>query len=429
MQTSLAAAQQLSSRGRTFKVGDAKSAEDILESVHDVVTDYHRQADHKLPEERNADVGVLAKAKKKKCTKGFVNCVNGFVKGSGNAITCKDACSGSCCVGNSAFPDACEKFTGQICKDQSCSGKKACTNASIKSVVNSCRGSSACYKVAVPCPSPTYSYGCKDYNAVTGRVGPVVNSCTGDEACALAGSADGRIGSIQDSCNGKSACYAAGGLGGRVQSIRNSCNDDRACLLIGRRGQVGSIQNSCGGYTACRFLGDDGYVGSIKDSCFGYGACAETGAFDNDIGGVESIKDSCKGDSSCAHTATNGGSIGSIRDSCIDSGACFGAGGFGGNVLSIVGSCIGIASCSGLGIGVGGGTGKLVQSCNGASACSSAGAADGYTGAGDQSGVDFGFGVLDTVGTGPIDSNMRGCCNGPELCDGVNEVTLPVNCK
>ena len=101
---------------------------------------------------------------------------------------------------------------------------------------------------------------------------------------------------------------------------------------------------------------------------------------------------SCIGEYSCA----NAGWVGSIRDSCIDTWACFAAGSVDGSVLSIDESCYGIASCSALGAGVGGGTGKLFQSCNGASACSSARAADGFT-------------FLDAVGTGPIDSNMKGC--------------------
>ncbi len=424
-QSSSTTAQQVSGRGRTRKLGNAKSVEDILESVHDVVD--HQQAKQdstkdggKLLKDRYlADVGVLVNAKKTKCTKGFVNCVNGFVKGSGNAITCKDACGGSCCVGNSAFPNACENFTGQICKDQSCSGKKACMYGSVKSVVYSCQGDYACYKAAVPtCPFPPF---CGTYKAVTGSIGPVVNSCNGDHACVWAGSTDGRIGSIMDSCNGMYACFYAGG-GGRIQSIQNSCNDDRACLLIGRRGRVGAIQNSCGGYTACLGGGENGFVGSIKDSCFGFFTCAEIGAFGGGIGGVESIRDSCIGDFSCSHAATIGGSIGYIRDSCIDTGACFGAGLADGRVLSIDESCDGIASCSALGAADGGGTGSLFQSCNGASACSSAGAADEFT-----LGDNFN-GAMDAVGTGPIVSDLMGCCNGPELCDGANEDTLPPDC-
>ena len=378
--TASASAQQVTGQGHTRRVvGDAKSVEDVLESVRDVAIDYHGQAKHdstkdegKLLKERYVDVGALSNEKKRKCDKGFVNCVNGFVKGSRNTITCKDACGGSCCVGNSKFPDACEKFTGQICKDQSCSGEKACTYASIKSVIYSCQGSYACSEAAISCANPN---GCGAYNAVTGRIGPVVNSCNGYRACDRAGYADGHIGSIQDSCNGYAACLGAGRLGGMVLSIQNSCNDEFACTTVGSRGAVGSIKNSCGGFFACVGAGELGSVGSIRDSCLGNKACYFAGAFGVGIGGVGSIEE----------------------------------------------SCIGLKSCSGLGADVGGGAGSLFQSCNGDSACRFAGARDGLSWELDSP-------EPDAVGTGLIDSNLIGCCNEPELCEGANEATLPLDC-
>jgi hypothetical protein len=433
-QSSSATAQQVSGRGRTRKVGDAKSVEDIiLESIHDdLVTDYHQQQakldstkdDSKLLKKRYADVGVLANAKKTKCTTGVIDCVNGFVKGSRNSITCADACSGSCCVGW----EACDEFTGSICKDQSCSGERACTSGSIKSVINSCQGYHACYQAASPCPYPYLSFAtCSTYNNVSGRIQPVVNSCNGDRACAFAGSVNGRIGFITDSCNGFAACATAGWRGGSVQSIQNSCNDRMACVDIGGRGgNVGSVQNSCGGVSACLLAARKGSIGSIQDSCFGYSACLFTGGQPRGVAivrGVGNIKGSCIGEYSCSDAGISGGYVGSIRDSCIGTGACFGAGESYGSVLSIDESCDGIVSCSGLGAAGGGGTGSLFQSCNGASACSSAGAADGFTHY-----RDYGFTVLDAVGRGPIDSDLIGCCNGPELCKSAKEATLPSDC-
>ncbi len=66
--SSTTTAQQVSGRGRTRKVGDAKSIEDIVESIYDEVAEYGQQAkqdstkdNSKLLKERYADVGVCPK--------------------------------------------------------------------------------------------------------------------------------------------------------------------------------------------------------------------------------------------------------------------------------------------------------------------------------------------------------------------------------
>ncbi len=75
------------------------------------------------------------------CTQGYVNCVGGWAQGDdGSFFPCSSACDKSCCSGN----EACTSFTGQVCKDGSCSSYRACKNANISFVVNSCIGETAC---------------------------------------------------------------------------------------------------------------------------------------------------------------------------------------------------------------------------------------------------------------------------------------------
>jgi len=63
--------------------------------------------------------------------------------------------------------DACVGFTGKVCKDGSCNGYKACENANISSVVNSCVGRSACVKAGY----------------LGGSIGNIVDSCKYEAAC------------------------------------------------------------------------------------------------------------------------------------------------------------------------------------------------------------------------------------------------------
>ena len=86
----------------------------------------------------------------------FVDCDDGYVAGEDRiqANKCKYACGvprfssygGDCCNRDSGEGDACEGFTGQVCKDKatgfpgSCSGNDACKNANIVSVFKSCTG-------------------------------------------------------------------------------------------------------------------------------------------------------------------------------------------------------------------------------------------------------------------------------------------------
>ena len=75
------------------------------------------------------------------CSTTFVDCVKGNVRGT--TITCKAACQGTCCVGGlnwqQVYFEACDFFTGQVCKDgKSCTGASACSGAYIPTVVNRC---------------------------------------------------------------------------------------------------------------------------------------------------------------------------------------------------------------------------------------------------------------------------------------------------
>jgi len=111
------------------------------------------------------------------CT-DFVDCRNGmeYVSGTGTGKTCLDACggypTGDCCVGDSTENDACQDATVKICKDNSCSGNRACFGVG------------------------------RSYNGGTGHVGGIVNSCKGSAACNTAGqgrgsSASGSVGVIK----------------------------------------------------------------------------------------------------------------------------------------------------------------------------------------------------------------------------------------
>ena len=92
------------------------------------------------------------------CTQGYVDCDNGFVRGSEPPISCRESCNLYYCWVGTSY--ACEYFTGKICKDGSCSAdrkewirnkhiNKPCHRSKIDFVVNSCIDNYACmYTVA-----------------------------------------------------------------------------------------------------------------------------------------------------------------------------------------------------------------------------------------------------------------------------------------
>lgn len=165
---------------------------------------------------------------------GHVDCDHGLVR-DGDGTTCEVACDGKCCGG----PDACDDFTGIVCKDGSCSSTSgACQSANIPLVMNSCKDG---YQVCLEAGN-------------LGTVGSIVNSCVGEAACMFLGRS-GEVGSVTDSCIGKSACDTAGYDGGYVGDIFGSCNFGYSCTQLGSVGEVGNVMNSCNGQTACHSVG------------------------------------------------------------------------------------------------------------------------------------------------------------------------------
>lgn len=162
-------------------------------------------------EEDAGNVMTISSAIAPTCTAGFLDCFNGKVRGT--STLCSTACSGNCCVGT----DACKSFTGQICKDGSCSGTKACAYANIPYVVKSCKALEACNSAGYD-----------------GTVGSIVNSCNHEKSCAYAGEEGGKTGDITNSCGAKRACYSAGtNPSGGVGKIIDSCNAYAACRTAG----------------------------------------------------------------------------------------------------------------------------------------------------------------------------------------------------
>eukprot|EP00580_Thalassiosira_gravida_P010428 CAMPEP_0201628092 /NCGR_PEP_ID=MMETSP0493-20130528/3135_1 /ASSEMBLY_ACC=CAM_ASM_000838 /TAXON_ID=420259 /ORGANISM="Thalassiosira gravida, Strain GMp14c1" /LENGTH=208 /DNA_ID=CAMNT_0048098755 /DNA_START=224 /DNA_END=847 /DNA_ORIENTATION=+ len=163
------------------------------------------------------------------CNKGFVVCRNGdeVIDGAITERSCYEACERSCCVDGKGL-DACDNFSGSVCKDGSCSapnGGNACKDASIERVINSCIGVEACMNAG--------SNG--------GSVGYVVDSCQGDMACESAGSDGGEIGIIRNSClHGNENCHSAGTYGAIIGMINDSCKfGDRNCLGLAEEGSIG----------------------------------------------------------------------------------------------------------------------------------------------------------------------------------------------
>ncbi len=204
---------------------------------------------------------------------------------------------------------------------------------------------------------------------------------------------DNRTQTCADAC-GSSCCYgyaACSGFTGKICKDGKSCVGMRACL----NGKVKSVVNGCIGENAC-------YSGTITESvvngCIGENACNN--------GNVTSVVNGCNGTGACVL-----GKVESIFNGCNGKFACFFAGGYGGTVGSIQDSCNGYSACDG--VGFRGSIGSILHSCNAYKACFKAGASTyyGYYGGG-----------------GPITSNLKTCCNEPNVCEHVSEATLPEDC-
>lgn len=167
------------------------------------------------------------------CTQGYVDCVNGFVNGSGNTIPCVTACGGSCCVGI----QVCGGFTGKVCKDGSCSGNYACRGAKIPLVVNSCKNLMACPNAGN-----------------FGAIGNMINSCNAPLGCYRFGMYGVAAGNLQDSCNGHMSCYHTASYGGSIGSITSSCNGVQSCRRAGKGLAMAissNLRNCCNLYIEC----------------------------------------------------------------------------------------------------------------------------------------------------------------------------------
>ena len=237
------------------------------------------------------------------CPQGYVDCVNGLVRGSSSS-TCASACGVSCCLGT----NACNSFTGKICKDGSCDGERACTFANVPWVVNSsCRGGATSYYRA----------------GKQGTVGIFVNACNGTRNCYDLGY-KGIVGNVQDSCFGLESCSRLG-QDGIVGNVYNSCNGGEfACFKVGEYyGAVGDIQDSCHGFQSCFLLGKLGTVGNVRNSCNQPTSCLFLARLKGTVG---SVRDSCNGVDTCNRGASYGGSLKNLASSCNAGHACMNAG-------------------------------------------------------------------------------------------------------
>mmetsp|Transcript_11669 Transcript_11669/g.27592 ORF Transcript_11669/g.27592 Transcript_11669/m.27592 type:complete len:410 (+) Transcript_11669:315-1544(+) len=143
----------------------------------------------------------------------YVDCVDGYEAGSGNAITCYQACNNGaeCCTNY----NSCSKATACIEKNSN---------------PPNCDGTKACYEVGYKGANP-----------------PIISggSCSGDDACGYVGFS-GTVGAITNSCNGNSACFGLASFFGGVGDISNSCNGASACEFVASSsGGVGDISDSC----------------------------------------------------------------------------------------------------------------------------------------------------------------------------------------
>ena len=333
----------------------------------------------------------IARAVPSTCTAGFVECKDGYLV-SDDTTTCYAECAGDCCKGYDYYGDpvdGCAGFTGKVCKDGSCNGYDACEDATIPSVVNSCKY---------------------------------------DGACENAGRYGGLIKSMVDSCNGYYACSYAAQIGGTIGNILGSCNEDLACGGAATLyGSIGDITESCIGLFACDDLGQGyGKVGNVVKSCLGYRACDDVA---EGFGLIGDISGSCIGDKSCYYLGKFGGTVGVLSGSCTAYQACMVGALAGGTIVSITNSCSAEYSCRGLAGGVGK-VGGVKDSCNALYSCQKAGYNRGSLGSitTSRSAEDACLGAGSGT-AGAITSNLKNCCNAASTCESATQATLPAQCK
>lgn len=291
------------------------------------------------PNTKNFDAGILVKGQDApgrhlagECT-DFIECENGNTKDDPE-ISCEEACGEDCCVGE----NACESFTGNVCKDaKSCIGIKACYNANVEEIVSGCNGESACGYAGFDGFVGSIYESCTDFKscfaaAYYGNITSIVNSCEENNACSYAaagykedGIIGGVIGEITDSCIGESACYRAAYNDGKIESIISSCIEDDACsYAASSNGTIEVLEDSCVGYYSCSSASAyDGLIGNIRESCIGRSAC-EYAAYT--YGAIGVIADACNAEYSCTRAASDTGFIGAIENACNAAMACDSAG-------------------------------------------------------------------------------------------------------
>jgi len=171
------------------------------------------------------DPDSIRRLANKNCVHGFVPCEHGIVAGSGtyNGESCVVACNGRCCQGE----DACTHFTGTVCMDGSCNGKRSCCEANIGLVSESCKGDYSCDHVAHLPESELDDF-------AKFRVFRAKKSCNGLHACEYAACDHGHLDLLDDSCNGDYACdhVAQYNYEGGIGSMRHVCNGDHACCEL-----------------------------------------------------------------------------------------------------------------------------------------------------------------------------------------------------
>lgn len=247
---------------------------------------------------------------------GYVDCFNGrsiyyyartrswYYDGY---VTCREACNGACCISNTTTPplnymyQACDLFTGRVCKDGSCNGEFACYRANIQLVANSCIGNGAC---------------CEQFGYEGGVSGSIINSCRGFNTCQLIGSRaqdGGQVRNIINSCLGQMACVRLGMFGSFQGDVINSCTGYQACFSLGYNGTInGAVANSCNHDFACEKLADGGgEVANVASSCNAEWACRGAGSIycnntanftclEYDGGGIKTNMNNC-----CNEMVTN----------------------------------------------------------------------------------------------------------------------------
>jgi len=110
-------------------------------------------------------------------------------------------------------------------------------------------GDEDCY-----CYFECYEYEYEDiiYPACEGLTASICQdnvTCTGKDACT-----DATVGAIHLGCNGFEACKEAG-KSGYLGTINNGCEGKNACTKTGYRGNLTLIRNSCQALNAFNYIG------------------------------------------------------------------------------------------------------------------------------------------------------------------------------